>query len=69
MVRARSKRRRDLIRLAMRLERRRLIRESLWDREKAELIAIHDHPFWNIIRGEIIFDKHGYVNPSLGRHP
>ena len=69
MARARSKRRKDLIRLAIRLERRRLLREGLWDREKAELIAMHDYPFCDVIRGEVVFDNRGYVNPSLGRYP
>ena len=69
MARARSKRRRDLVRLALRLERRRLIRESYWDREKAELIAVHDYPFCDVNQGEVLFDKRGYINPSLGRRP
>jgi len=67
MTRSRRKRRKDLLRLARWLERRRLLRESFWDRHRAELVAVHDYPFYGITKGEVLFDRRGYVNPSLER--
>jgi len=53
------------LRLARWLEHRRLLNEAYWDRQRAELVAVHDYPFYNVARGEVLFDRRGYVNPSL----
>jgi len=69
MGRARSKRRKDWLRYRAWLKRRRMIslavRESLWDRERAELVSLRGYPAVNIARGEVLFDKRGYVSPSI----
>ena len=67
MARSRRKRLKDLLRLAWWLERRRLLREAFWDKHRAELVAVHDYPFYGVMRGEVLFDRRGYVNPSLER--
>jgi len=64
-LRARSKRVKDLLRFAMWLERRRLLDEAYWDRERCELVALADHPFLGVGKGEVLFDTRGYVNPVL----
>jgi hypothetical protein len=65
VLRARSKRVKDLLRFAKWLERRRLLDEAYWDRERCELVAIEDHPFLGVGKGEVLFDTRGYVNPAL----
>jgi len=64
-LRARSKRVKDLLRFAKWLERRRLLDEAYWDRERCELVAIEHHPFLGVGKGEVLFDARGYVNPAL----
>jgi len=70
--RARSKREKDLRRrvfwLMRRMERRRMLREGFWDREKAELVALGVYPLYNVGRGEVLFDQRGYVNPALSSY-
>jgi hypothetical protein len=59
--RAKSKREKDLRRrvfwLMRRMERRRMLDEGFWDREKAELVALGIFPFHNVGRGEVLFDQ------------
>jgi len=70
---ARSKRKRvkDLKRFQLwklrRMERQRLLAESWWDPDRAELVALRSYPMHGIGRGEVLFDRRGYVNPSLER--
>jgi len=70
---ARSKRKRvkDLKRFQLwklrRMERQRLLAESWWDPDRAELVALRNYPMHGISRGEVLFDRRGYVNPSLER--
>jgi len=42
-----------------------LLAESYWDPERCELVALRDYPLLRISRGEVLFDRRGYVNPSL----
>ena len=67
--RAKSKREKDLRRrvywLMRRMERRRMLDEGFWDRDKAELVALGIYPFHNVDQGEVLFDQRGYVNPAL----
>jgi hypothetical protein len=69
LVRAKSKRERDrrpyLYWLLRCMERRRMMRESFWDRERAELVSLGVYPLHNVDRGEVLFDHRGYVNPAL----
>jgi hypothetical protein len=69
LVRAKSKRERDrrrhLFWLLRRMERRRMIRDGFWDREKVELVSLGVYPLHNVDRGEVLFDHRGYVNPAL----
>ena len=69
MGRARSKRLKDLerfrLRLIKRIERRHMFDAAFWDRERGETVALGSYPFLNVGRGEILFDKRGYLNPSL----
>ena len=69
MARARSKRRKDWLRYRAWLQRRRMIslavRESWWDPERAELVALRSYPIVNVERGEVLFDKRGYASPSI----
>jgi len=44
-----------------------MLNEAFWDRRAAELIAVRDYPSLNVFRGEVLFDRRGYVNPSLLR--
>ncbi|MEM2578527.1 MAG: hypothetical protein QXV88_06575 [Candidatus Bathyarchaeia archaeon] len=67
MARSRRKRYRDMLRLAYWVERRLMLNEAFWDRRAAELIAVKDYPSLNVFRGEVLFDRRGYVNPSLLR--
>lgn len=48
-----------------RMERQRMLAEGYWDPERAELVALHIYPMHFVIRGEVLFDQHGYVNPAL----
>jgi len=68
-LRARSKRLKDKRRfefwLMRKLQRRMLLAESYWDPERCELVALRDYPLLRISRGEVLFDRRGYVNPSL----
>ena len=68
-VRARSKQKKDFerlqIRLIKRIERRRMFDAAFWDRERAETVALGSYPFLNVGKGEVLFDKRGYLNPSL----
>ena len=72
MGRAKSKREKDLRRrvywLMRRMERRRMLEEGYWDREKAELVALGIYPLYNVGRGEVLFDQRGYVNPALSSY-
>jgi hypothetical protein len=67
MARCRSKRLKDLLRYAKILERKRLFREAYWDKNRCELIAQQDYPLHNISKGEVLFIKNRYVNPSLNK--
>lgn len=67
----RSNRQRDKDRRAFfllrKIERRRLFDEAFWDGEHAETISLGSYPFLQIVKGEVLFDKRGYLNPSLER--
>ena len=69
LARARSKKLKDLRRFQLwklrKLERQRLLAESWWDPDRAELVALHCYPMHGVSRGEILFDRRGYVNPAL----
>ena len=67
LVRSRRRRWRDFLRKVWWLERKRLLREAFWDRQRAELVAVDDYPLYGISKGEVLFDQKGYVNPSLMR--
>jgi hypothetical protein len=47
------------------MERKQMLDEGFWDREKAELVALGIYPLHNVGRGEVLFDQRGYVNPAL----
>jgi len=63
-------RRRDstryLIWKCKRYERRRLLHDSYWDPDLAELVAIDNFYLHDIHPGEVVFDQRGFVTPSLG---
>lgn len=48
----------------LKLELRRMWRESYRDAEKAETVALKDYPLLAIGRGEVLISAR-YVNPSL----
>jgi hypothetical protein len=52
--------------LLRRRERRRMLHESFWDPEAAELIALDHFFLHDVAPGEVLFDQRGYVTPSLG---
>ena len=47
------------------LERRRILEESLWDREKAELVSLNPYYFHEVDPGDVLFDQRGHVHPSM----
>ena len=46
-------------------EKRLMLREAFWDREKAELVSLGRYPIFGVERGEVLFDQHRYVHPAL----
>ena len=69
MTRSRRKHRRDRKRLRRyllrKLEWRRMLDCAFWDRERGEKVVLGSYPFFNVAHGEVLFDRKGYLNPSL----
>ena len=68
-MRARSKWRKDVLReefrVLRRIERRRMLDCAFWDKCRGETVSMGSYPFLNVGKGEVLFDKRGYLNPSL----
>lgn len=70
LARSRRNRERDKVRyklfLLRKQERHRLLTESFWEKEKAELIAVEPFYLLDVAPGEVLFDQRGHVSPALG---
>jgi len=42
-----------------------MLLEAFWDKERAELVALHLYPLHDVSRGEVLFDQRSYVHPAL----
>lgn len=42
-----------------------MLDEAFWDKEKTELVSLGVYPLYDVTCGEVLFDKHRYVNPAL----
>lgn len=47
-------------------ERKRVLADSFWDPEKAELVAVDLYYLLDVEPGEVLFDQRGHVSPALG---
>lgn len=49
-----------------RQERSRMLHESFWDKRACELVAVDNYFLHDVGPGEVLFDRRGFVTPSLG---
>jgi len=41
------------------------VRTAYWDRERKEAIALEDLEVIKVVRGEVLYDRRGFLSPSL----
>ena len=51
-----------------RLERQRMLAESYWDKNRAELISMHTYLLHCVDPGDVLFDQRAYVHPHLEKY-
>ena len=70
MARSKRNRERDKVRhklfLLRKQERHRVLTESFWDTDQAELVSMDLYYLIDVEPGEILFDQRGHVSPALG---